>query len=247
MNDCIEILDVVRPAGCPATSPTMASISKSFATDTLMPDTRGWLAAALDELDYGIVLVDPSGDVMHVNQAAQTQLEEEHPLTVVANELQARMASDMQPLRVALAEASVRGLRKLLTLGYGCHRATVSIVPLGSSLPENRSGQAVLVILEKRSVCESLSVAAFARSNGLTDAETRVLDALCNGSDAGGVAAGLGVAISTIRTQISAIRNKTGESSVRSLVRRIALLPPIRSSLRQAHWPAANAVTSSTC
>lgn len=245
MNDQIEILPAFRLQGRAETG--AGTVSATLAGRSPTPDVHEWLAAALDELDYGVVLLDPCGDVIHVNQTAEAQLAEEHPLRVIGDELQTRNSSDGQPFRVALANASERGLRKLLTLGSGCRRATISIVPLGFSSPGDRSLRAVLVVLEKRSVCESLSVAAFARSSGLTNAEARVLDGLCGGSDAGGIADHLGVSVSTVRTQIIAIRAKTGDSSIRSLVRRIAMLPPLRTSLRQPHSPTTRLHSTGTC
>ena len=46
-----------------------------------------------------------------------------------------------------------------------------------------------------------------------------------------GIARRFGVALSTVRTQISSIRQKTRSSSLRALVRQVALLPPIVSVL----------------
>jgi hypothetical protein len=42
------------------------------------------------------------------------------------------------------------------------------------------------------------------------------------------------VGLSTIRTQIGSIRLKTGASSIRALVRQVALLPPLVSALQAA-------------
>ena len=81
-------------------------------------------------------------------------------------------------------------------------------------------------------MCEALSVQGFARSHGLTAAETRVLVALCEGTPPGAVAAQVGVAISTVRTQIGNIRQKTGAESIRDLVRQVAVLPPLMGVLR---------------
>jgi DNA-binding CsgD family transcriptional regulator len=90
----------------------------------------------------------------------------------------------------------------------------------------------VLVVLSKHSVCESLSIQGFARSYRLTSAETRVLVELCNGVPPIQVAEKLGVAISTVRSQIGSIRQKTGALSIRALVRQVAVLPPVKGTLR---------------
>lgn len=41
----------------------------------------------------------------------------------------------------------------------------------------------------------------------------------------------LGVALSTVRTHIGTIRAKTGASSVKELLHRVAQLPPMRHAL----------------
>jgi DNA-binding CsgD family transcriptional regulator len=188
-----------------------------------------WLAAALDELDYGIVLLFDGAHVVHINDAARVELDDKHPLQLLGNELRARFARDVAPLHEAVSDASLRGMRRLLTLGKDAERASVSVVPLEAA---DAGPRAVLVVLGKRTVCESLSVQGFARSYGLTAAETRVLVALCNGIPPAQAAVELGVAISTIRSQIGSMRQKTGAESIRALVRQVAVLPPVKGALR---------------
>ena len=122
----------------------------------------------------------------------------------------------------------------MLTLDDGEHRVTVSVVPLPGHETERRS--AVLLLLGKRQVCEQLSVQAFARSHGLTPAETRVLGGLCRGERPDDLAELLGVQISTIRTQIGSIRQKTGTDSIRALVRKVSVLPPLMGALRTSSF-----------
>jgi len=82
-------------------------------------------------------------------------------------------------------------------------------------------------------------VQGFARGYGLTAAETRVLVALCNGVPPAQAAVELGVAISTIRSQIGSMRQKTGAESIRALVRQVAILPPVKGTLRHNGAPRA--------
>ena len=191
---------------------------------------RDWLTAALDEIDYGMLLVTDGGHVVHANHIARVELDGEHPLQLMGRELRARHAHDAVALHTALQNAAQRGLRKLLTLGDSTHRACVSVVPIGAGRAPG--GATALLMFGKRQVCESLSVQAFARSHGLTPAETRVLVALCQGVPPGEVAIELGVGIATVRSQIGSIRQKTGAESIRGLVRQVAVLPPLMSVLR---------------
>ncbi len=189
-----------------------------------------WLAATLDEIDYGMLLLTENGQLVHANHIAGVELDGAHPLQLVGGELRARHAYDAPALHLALQNAALRGLRKLLTLGDNLHRASVSVVPIGHG---GAPGAATtLLMLGKRQVCESLSVQGFARSHGLTPAETRVLVPLCQGVPPGEVAEMLGVGIATVRSQIGSIRQKTGAESIRALVGQVAMLPPLMGVLR---------------
>jgi DNA-binding CsgD family transcriptional regulator len=195
--------------------------------------TRDWLGAALDELDYAILVAVDGMHVVHLNEAARLECDALHPLQLLGSELKTRLSRDVAPLRNAVNAAANHGLRCLLTLGDDVCRITASIVPLRTQGAE--SG-AVLIVLGKRAVCESLSLESFARSHHLTHAETRVLAALCAGDPPTEAAGHLGVAVCTVRTQIASIRQKTGAANIQSLVRQVAVLPPLKGILRR-HAP----------
>jgi DNA-binding CsgD family transcriptional regulator len=130
----------------------------------------------------------------------------------VGGQLQARLQKDQQPLRDALVGATQRGLRRLLQLGDsqgpGRQRISVAVVPLPALGVDEQPG--AVVLLGKRQVCEELTVEWFARSHGLTMAETTVIKGLCADLTPHEIAARQGVGLATIRTQIGSIRIKTG-------------------------------------
>jgi len=197
------------------------------------------LALAFDEIDYGILLVDARARVLYINHAARQELDASHPLQVLDSALAARADRDTPPLRAALEAATGRGLRRLLELGDGGpQRVRVTVVPLPASAPGQPG--ATMLMLGRRQVCEQLSVQAYARSQGLTPAETRVLEALCADVPPNRIAAQQGVAVCTVRSQIGSIRIKTGALSIRDLVARIARLPPMVQALRGHARPVAN-------
>lgn len=200
------------------------------------PERRGaasmrwkWLAAALDEIDYGILLLDETSMLLHVNRAARAELDAEHPVQLLGRELRARDPHDLQPLQSTLQAAAQRSLRRLLTMGRPGRQVSVSVVPLARQGLEGRS--ATLVILGKRQVGATLAVESFARCHGLTPGETRVLSALCHGDPPAEIAEAHGVALSTVRTQIGSVRQKTGAPSIRDLLRQVAVLPPLMGVL----------------
>jgi DNA-binding CsgD family transcriptional regulator len=191
----------------------------------------GWTQAALDELDYGILLLDADAQLLLANHAARAELDAHHPLQLLGRQLRARWPQDVAPLHDALASAAARRLRRLLPLGRDQeHRVTVAIVPLQEPAPDGRP--VTMVTLGKRHLCERLSVQWYAQVHGLTPAEARVLGELITGKPPRLVAQERGVDLSTVRTQVSQIRAKTGTRDLRHLVACIALLPPMVSALR---------------
>lgn len=214
------------PVAVPA---SLASGMPGAERDALAPLAR-CMAHMLDEIDYGMLLVDADAQVLYLNHAARRELDSDHPLQLAGNVLVAPNAGDATTLQDALAEAQ-RGKRRLMTLGSGEQFVGISVVPL--SEPEARQG-ATLLVLGKRSVCEQLSVQGYARAVALTPAETRVLELLCGGVQPTVIASRQGVAVSTVRTQIGSIRAKTGANSIRELVRQVAVLPPLVGALRSS-------------
>ncbi|MFY9510859.1 MAG: hypothetical protein WAQ05_07790, partial [Rubrivivax sp.] len=97
-------------------------------------DGNSWarcLSLMLDEVDYGVLLLDPAGHVRLLNRSARRELDERHPLHVVAGQLHARGRQDMLALAGALSGASQHSQRELLWLGQGSSRVSVAVLPLG--------------------------------------------------------------------------------------------------------------------
>jgi DNA-binding CsgD family transcriptional regulator len=184
----------------------------------------------LDEIDYGVLLLDGDAQVLHLNHAARCELDAQHPLQLLGRQLRARDAADVVRLHDALQAAMQRGLRRLLMLGHDGHRVAVAVVPLHKGAADGPC--ATQLSLGKRQMCGGLGVQWFARNHGLTLAETRVLEALSQGLQPSDIAARHGVGISTIRSQIGSIRAKTRSDSIGALVRQVAVLPPLVGALR---------------
>ena len=121
----------------------------------------------------------------------------------------------------------------MLRVGRAAKAVDLAVVPLaGADDDDDADAAHALVVIGKRQVCEALSVEMFARAHRLTAAESNVLQALCNGLEPTSIARQFGVAVSTIRTQVSSIRLKTEAGSIRDLVKQVAVLPPIVNALR---------------
>jgi DNA-binding CsgD family transcriptional regulator len=213
-------------------SPRAPSVAP-LGTDS--PMLARWYELMLDEIDYGVLLLGSDAQVLHINHAARCELDAQHPLQLLGRQLRARDPADVVRLHDALQAAMQRGLRRLLMLGQDEHRVTVAVVPLRSTGQANQA--ATQLSMGKRQMCGGLSVQWFARSHGLTLAETRVLEALSEGLQPSDIAARHGVGISTIRSQIGSIRSKTRSDSIGALVRQVAVLPPLVGALRGQAGP----------
>ena len=62
----------------------------------------------------------------------------------------------------------------------------------------------------------------------------RVLQALCEGAKPKEIASMQAVAISTVRSHICSIRQKTQTGSIRELINRVTVLPPITPALKSS-------------
>jgi len=185
------------------------------------------LAHMLNQIDYGMLLVDVSLHVHYANGAARRMLVEGHPLQHAGGRLEARRERDATRLRKAIDEASRRRLRTFLDCGEPEERASVAVVPA----PPGGTHVLAILVLGKSAVCEGLTAQWFARNHGLTAAETQVLELLSAGRKPAEIARLNEVAISTVRTQVFNIRAKTGTRSVSALVREVATLPPLVNAL----------------
>ncbi|MBV8123988.1 MAG: helix-turn-helix transcriptional regulator [Burkholderiaceae bacterium] len=187
-----------------------------------------WLSLILEELDYGVLLVNSFGTLMHSNLAARRTMDEQYPVQIHDGMLRPVHEADQVPFFEALQRAETEGRRCLLRLGEGTHRRNVVVVPLNNQVNQ----AAVLLVLERRQLCADLAAQWFALRYGLTPTETEVLKSLSDGARPAEVAKLQGVAISTVRTQIQSIRSKSGAQSIGELMRQLAVLPPLMSALR---------------
>lgn len=196
-----------------------------------------WVREAIDELDHGVLLLDPERQVVLMNRSALAALDPGHPLQVVDRQLRAHEPKDVAPLHDAVEAAVQRGLRRVVVLGGGRRRCPVALVPLPSRQADGL--HACMVTLGRQRASDGLAVQWFAQIHGLTAAESRVLAHLCDGDSPRDVAAALGVGLATVRTQIAAIRSKTQSPDLRSLLQQVACLPPMVSTLYRAAPPVA--------
>lgn len=181
------------------------------------------LACILEEIDYGLMLVSGSGRLHFANHRALRECTQERAMQICGGLVLPRSPHDQDRYAKALA-ASCGGRRSLLALRCGTASVSVALVPLE---PAGEGDTAVLLLLGKPHICEPLSMDFFAMAHHLTGAEAEVLKGLCSGLRPTDIATRAGVALSTIRTQITGVRLKTGAASIRDLIHMVTVLPPM--------------------
>jgi DNA-binding CsgD family transcriptional regulator len=194
------------------------------------------LTAVLNEVDYGLVLLDGAGQVIHANHRARLDFKDAHPLSIERDRLLCRDKTSQSSFESALASASHRDQRSLLAMHHQGRALGVSIVPLPGRLHGRQGGlpegHPVLVALQRNGLVESLSIDAFARSYQLSSRESEVLSALCQGLKPAQIAVQLGVGISTVRSHVHNLKSKTGCKSMIELLQQVAVLPPMLGVLK---------------
>ena len=183
------------------------------------------LRCVLEHVDYGLALVDIATRRLRLSNAVAMRAlsgDGTGGLCLVGGQLHARQSGDERRLDRALGLAA-GGVRDLLNLTAENGGTTVAVVPMG----EAGGHAAALLIFSKTALCDRSALALFARACELTAAESTVLAAMCTGLKPHEVARQNGVRVTTIRSQILSIRQKTRCGSLRELLQTVSRLPPV--------------------
>lgn len=209
-----------------ATDKIWTSNSTASGVTTL---SEAHLLRVFDEIDYGMLLLDGQGRILHANHLARHELAQRRLLRACSGSLMGNTPEHSERIQQAL-DAALRGQRRLVLMREGDRDLSMAFTPLSHPLEDDVP--TVLVVLSRQNVCDNLAVRMFARALALSPTEEVVLLALCRGLDINEIAAENGVAVSTVRSQIKTLREKAGASSIRRLLQRINSLPPVVPALR---------------
>ena len=180
------------------------------------------LARMVDVLAWPLLLIDASASLQHANLAARRLLERGQPLQLDAqNRLQPQQRRHRAAFAAGLA-AAAQGQSLVLRWPSRAGIVSARLQPL----PQGQAAPAWLLLALSAPAGPACQIDDFAQAHGLTRTETRVLHCLARGLSAPRTAAALGVAVSTTRSHIVALRRKTGLRSVGALLHSLAQLPP---------------------
>ncbi|HEY2927088.1 MAG TPA: helix-turn-helix transcriptional regulator [Albitalea sp.] len=174
--------------------------------------------------------LDEACRVVHTNAQAEAMLRDGQHLLQRGAQLQAAHEPDAARLRETLADvvASRCPQRFAITSRSGEPHAcflTISTLPAGSPLRPKLGAAAVLVMARRPGRTSPLAPEELARLFGLTRAESALALALTNGKALDEYVAEAGVSMSTARTHLRAVFDKTYTRRQADLVRLLLLLP----------------------
>ena len=188
------------------------------------------LSGVLDELDTGVLVCDARGQVLMLNEAARRELAQGGVLEMAAEgSLGVQGGAGLLPLRRAVHAAACDGRHQLLPLRVAERTLMLVVQPLREAPGDQ---PCAVLLLGRRQLCPDLAVQRLGRLYALTEAEKAVLSSLLAGLRVGALAKLRGVAVSTVRTQVAALRAKFGVRRLDDLTRLVAELPPMMSALR---------------
>jgi DNA-binding CsgD family transcriptional regulator len=131
-------------------------------------------------------------------------------------------------LRRAVHAACLSRSYQLLPLRHGERQRMVSVQPLRMA---DGAPPCALLLLGRRQLCPELAVQELGRLYDLTAAERSVLASLLAGVPVAAMARARGVAVSTVRSQVAALRAKFGVRRIDDITRLVAELPPMLGAL----------------
>jgi DNA-binding CsgD family transcriptional regulator/PAS domain-containing protein len=194
-------------------------------------DEAETFAQTLDGLRAAVVLVDAGGRIAHANAAAHALLLKGHVIQAVNGVLTASDRHADQRLR-AVFDAAAEGDETIGKQGIALplaattgERYVAHALPLTSRARGQvgrKHGAVAAIFIHKASVEAPSPPAAIAEAYRLTMAELRVLLAIVEVGGVPEVAEALGVAVSTVRTHLGRVYEKTGVARQADLVKLVA-------------------------
>jgi DNA-binding CsgD family transcriptional regulator len=196
--------------------------------------TVGTFEASLDLIATGIVLVDGEANIIHANRAAQAMLASGSLIRSERGVLRTYRPETSAALRAAIAKAAGDEVA-IGSAGIGVpapqandEPALIHVLPLMRGDVRARLAPRASAALFITRAADDLgpSPTALAALFDLSAAEVRTLERLLAGDTLPEIAGKLGVAMTTVRTHLAHIFDKTGTSRQADLIRLAATFSP---------------------
>ena len=175
-----------------------------------------------DALAWPLLLMDAHGVLRHANLAARQCLADRQPLCRLAHQRLSPLAEPLRPAFVAALQAAAAGQPQVLAWPTPAGEIQGHL----HRLPHAADTETLLMLVLSVNGQPGPDLPAYASASHLSAPELRVLDALVRAGSVHRVAADLGLASSTVRRHVNALRRKTGHASVAELLMTVGRLPP---------------------
>jgi DNA-binding CsgD family transcriptional regulator len=196
------------------------------------------MAEALDALKCGVVLTDGNGAILRANRAAERMFRHgwfiQGARGVVAAKLPEAAKELRNAIKLAARDESTLGKTGLaIRLSEPDEPAIFAhVLPLtGGDLRSGLEPAAAAAVFIGAEQDEEEAAQAMAAAFGLTPAETRLLESLLAGCTLAEAAMARGVAITTAKTHLDSIFQKTGVNRQAELIRLAARATPPAGAL----------------
>lgn len=191
-------------------------------------------ADTLDALAFGVVVCAADGRIALANKAAEILARGGAiVLGKRGSGLRAAVAAEARALAALVNDAVSGGPGGVLRLRGrgGCVELVALVAPLPGTFGLDGGARSPYALVTLRSPRDSPSFSAnmLAALFGLSPTQADIALALYDGKAPEQIATERGVAISTLRTHLTAIFTRTGSESQRDLVRLLGTLPPVRA------------------
>jgi DNA-binding CsgD family transcriptional regulator/PAS domain-containing protein len=183
---------------------------------------------ALDRLTTAMIVVNRSGQVVHMNGAARRIIANNDGLSIINKKLTAANQDQCQDLR-RLVGGALRATKDIAAIPGGVTRITrrseqgsyeILVTPLSeNTVAPGFCGPLAAVFIRDPEAKVTVSSDWLQRLYGVTGAESRLMNALLSGDTLDTSAERFAVSKETLRSQLKSIFLKTGTSSQIELIR----------------------------
>lgn len=213
----------------PAVNPPLRAALPT-ALEAPVPQDEGVIAAdfllvGLDSSAQGVALLSDGSCLIYSNIMARATLARAG-WSIDDGRLRGPNESARASWQAALVEVCQRGRHQLFELSATGSCRFAALVPV---VVKNQ--RCAFVSFGRHELCGALELQLFASRHGLTYAEGRVLGKLALGLRSAEIAQAHDVSLSTVQTQVAAIRSKTLSSSVRQLLSTLSCMPALRPTI----------------
>jgi len=186
----------------------------------------GMMQCAVDTISPPLLLLDKQGKVVFANERAQDFLESNDTLKVVDGRL---TVANGQQARLDALLGDRRTEETLLGITRPSDKGNLWLIrvpmPLEGNAPPDARRPSIALMIHDATAIDRIDLEGFAKVHGLSRAEARIMSLLLEHASLPPIAQELDVTLHTVRSQLRAIREKTGARRQAELVRMLMSWP----------------------